>query len=61
MIDLTDFYNDGSDWICKRCESELTADADPEFSTPALAKWLDNTRRTLICPHCGLTETVEKS
>lgn len=64
MIELTDFYNNGIDWICRRCESELAADADPgKHSTPAnaVAKWMDKTRRVLICPRCGLTESVEKS
>ncbi|MBK8304078.1 MAG: hypothetical protein WBC19_06365 [Pyrinomonadaceae bacterium] len=64
MTELNDFYNDGSSWICKRCESELAAEADPcKDSKPAnaLAKWMDNTRRVLICPRCGLTEPVEKS
>ncbi|MBK7392598.1 MAG: hypothetical protein IPI64_04750 [Chloracidobacterium sp.] len=65
MIELNDFYNDGSNWICKRCESELAADADPDkYSTQtnaAHAKWMDNTRRVLICPRCGITEPVEKS
>ena len=23
MIELTDFYNDGTGWICRRCELEL--------------------------------------
>jgi rubrerythrin len=65
MTELNDFYNHGSDWICKRCETELAVDADPDkHSKPtsaALAKWMDNTRRVLICPRCGLTESVEKS
>jgi len=62
MAELTDFYNNGIDWICKRCENELAADADlDELSTPAIAKWMDKTRRVLICPRCGLTEAVEKS
>ncbi len=64
MIELNDFYNDGSTWICKRCESELTASADPDkpstSSNSDLARWLDKTRRVLICPRCGLTEAVEK-
>lgn len=62
MTELTDFYYDGTSWICKRCESELTASADPDkLSSLALAKWMDSTRRVLICPRCGLTEPVEKS
>jgi len=62
---LTDFYNDGCRWICRRCESELAADADPSkpaaLANPAQAKWMDDTRRVLICPRCGLSEPVEKS
>lgn len=23
MIELTDFYNDGTGWICRRCENEF--------------------------------------
>ena len=30
----------------------------PHFSTAALAKWADENRKTLICPHCGITETI---
>ncbi|MFN2412964.1 MAG: hypothetical protein ABR535_07950 [Pyrinomonadaceae bacterium] len=33
----------------------------PDFSTTALAKWADPARRTLICPHCGVTELADKS
>jgi hypothetical protein len=32
----------------------------PRLSNPALAKWLDKTQQTLICPRCGLTESVDK-
>ncbi len=34
---------------------------NPVLATHALAKWLDKTRQTLICPRCGVTEAVEKS
>lgn len=30
------------------------------FSNFALAKWTDKTNRTLMCPRCGITESVEK-
>ena len=33
----------------------------PEMSNIALAKWMDKTRSTLICPRCGITELVDKS
>ena len=64
MTELNDFYNDGSDWICKRCDSEL-ANTDPaKHSTKvrkkAVGKWMDKTRRVLICPRCGITEPTEK-
>lgn len=62
MTELNDFYNNGSSWICKRCESELAADSEPDkLLSLAFAKWMDNTHRVLICPRCGLTESVEKS
>ena len=32
----------------------------PQFSNLALAKWLDKTQRTLICPRCGIVEDTEK-
>jgi hypothetical protein len=33
----------------------------PELASAALAKWMDKTRRVLICPRCGISEPVEKS
>lgn len=33
---------------------------EPEFSNFALAKWTDETQRTLICPRCGITEAAGK-
>lgn len=33
----------------------------PKLANTALAKWTDATRRTLTCPRCGLTESIEKS
>lgn len=32
----------------------------PELANKALAKWSDLTRRILICPRCGITESVKK-
>lgn len=32
----------------------------PVLSTHALAKWMDKSRQTLICPRCGITEPVDK-
>lgn len=77
MIELNDFYNDGFGWICRHCESELARTASPagshsrvfregEGKNPtlanlALAKWADKTRRTLVCPRCGITELTDTS
>lgn len=79
MIEITDFYNDGYGWICRRCEWEYKAQEKssdthsrifregeaesktPELANRALAKWLDKTQMTLICPRCGIVETVDKS
>ena len=30
----------------------------PTFANPALAKWADTKRTSLICPRCGATEAV---
>ncbi|HTK36995.1 MAG TPA: hypothetical protein VL325_00760 [Pyrinomonadaceae bacterium] len=76
MIELNDFYNDGFGWVCKRCERELqqpeaethsrlfregeAESKQPKFSHVALARWADNTRQTLVCPRCGITEPVDK-
>ena len=32
----------------------------PRFSNLALAKWADVTKRTLMCPRCGITEPIDK-
>ena len=31
----------------------------PQFSNRALAKWADPEQTTLICPRCGIVETVD--
>ena len=60
MTELTDFYYDGNGWVCRRCEDEIAADVDLILTESALAKWIDNTHRVLICPRCGIIESVEK-
>jgi len=32
----------------------------PKLSNIALAKWADMAQRTLVCPHCGITELADK-
>jgi len=34
---------------------------NPRFSNSALAKWADTAHQTLMCPRCGITESVDKS
>ena len=36
-------------------------DKEPVFSTPLLARWSSLTRRTLVCPRCGIEELVDKA
>ena len=33
----------------------------PEMSNIALAKWMDKTQTTLICPSCGITEIANRA
>jgi hypothetical protein len=33
----------------------------PTLSSSALAKWIDPSHRTLICPRCSITELVDKA
>ncbi|MEP7147831.1 MAG: hypothetical protein ABI857_03020 [Acidobacteriota bacterium] len=77
MNELTDFYNEGFGWICRQCERDLAetrssgpsrlmleGEAEskhPELASPAIAKWVDAAQRVLVCPRCGVSESVEKS
>ena len=74
MTELKDFYNDGFGWICRQCERELSTSQDvgqrsrilregegeTRLSNPAMAKWADMLHTTLMCPRCGITETIDK-
>lgn len=33
---------------------------EPRLSTPTLARWKDDTRRTLVCTRCGVEEELNK-
>jgi hypothetical protein len=35
-------------------------DRDPKLSTPALARWRDASRRTLVCPRCETEESLNE-
>lgn len=42
-----------------RLMSEGEAESkQPQMSNSALAKWVDKMRTMLICPRCGITESV---
>ena len=44
-----------------RLMSEGEAESkQPKLSNVALAKWADKTNQVLICPRCGITESVDK-
>lgn len=32
----------------------------PKLSSVAMAKWTDKAQRSLICPRCGIIESVDK-
>jgi hypothetical protein len=32
---------------------------DPKLSAPALARWRDDSRRTLVCPRCEVEESLK--
>lgn len=50
-----------SDATLSRLMSEGEAESkQPRFSVLALAKWTDKTNGTLMCPRCGISESVEK-
>jgi hypothetical protein len=34
-------------------------DRDPQLSAPALARWRDASRNTLMCPRCGIEEQIQ--
>jgi hypothetical protein len=36
-------------------------DKELALSTPALARWRDASRRTLVCPYCGIEEMLSKA
>ena len=53
--------NDSSKNKVSRLMREGEAESkQPSFSNLALAKWTDESRRTLTCPRCGITELVDK-
>ncbi len=50
-----------SDKKISRLMSEGEAESkQPELSNLALAKWADKTKQTLMCPRCGIVETIDK-
>lgn len=73
--ELEKFYNKGFGWVCKTCEAKLEAEENeksrlitegeaeskqPVYSNKAMVKWTNSSQNALICPNCGLKETLEK-
>lgn len=50
--------NDGRARFFHEGEAE---DKEARLSTPALARWLDASKQTLVCPQCGIEEMLSKA
>ncbi|CAN5867936.1 hypothetical protein BH24ACI1_BH24ACI1_00300 [soil metagenome] len=55
-------FNEQSD-VLNQKHSRLMREGEaeskkPQFSNKALAKWTDETKSELVCPHCGITEKM---
>ena len=57
---LDDSSKDKIDKISRLMREGEAESKQPSFSNLALAKWADEAHRTLTCPHCGITELVDK-
>jgi hypothetical protein len=70
------FFDLGYGWLCKHCsaaDAEATQHRSSFFSSPdsekresrplglALATWTDNSRHALVCPRCGIAETITRT
>ena len=51
-----DDESDGKSRLIAEGEAESK---QPEMSTAALAKWADAAQTVLVCPRCGITETID--
>lgn len=40
-------------------EGEAEERGEPRLASGSLARWRDESRRTLYCPRCGVEETLE--
>ena len=50
-----------SDKKISRLMSEGEAESkQPKLSNLALAQWADVSKQTLMCPRCGIVETIDK-
>jgi hypothetical protein len=50
---------EGSDDVSRLISEGEAESKQPAMSTGALAKWLDPAQTTLVCPRCGISETVD--
>lgn len=52
---------DGDDKLNRIMREGEAESKQPRLSNPALARWADDAKNTLMCPRCGLTEPVDKA
>jgi hypothetical protein len=68
MNQTNHFFDLGYGWLCKHCSSADTEAKHRPSETGgkrqekppalALAGWTDSSRQALICPRCGIEESI---
>jgi DNA-directed RNA polymerase subunit RPC12/RpoP len=64
MHQTTHFFNLGYGWLCKHCSAENTERKHHDAHSSqrlALAKWIDEEHRGLVCPRCGIEESHQEA
>ena len=50
----------GADALPRFFREGESEEREARFSTRALARWKDDSRRTLVCPRCGIEENTKE-
>lgn len=53
--------NASGTYISRFMNEGETESKQPKFSNLALAAWADKIKQKLLCPRCGITESIDKS
>ena len=63
IIETENFFKANYGWFCKRCQKrdKHKLNSQKNESTLYPARWLDASRKILICPKCGVTEEIDKT